>query len=734
MKTSTAPLRQRTDLVIGGMTCAACAVRVERALNRIDGVEATVNYATEKATVLRPPNVSREALASAVGAAGYSVEADEVEFDDDRHGTRARNLRRRMTVAAVLTFPLCDLSITLELVPRFQFPGWQVLCLLLAVPVVFWCAAPFHRATLRNLRHGSSSMDTLVSLGVLAAFGWSAWAIITGGADTLYFDVAAGVTTFILAGRYFEARAKGGAASLLTALEALTAKQVRVVRGDAEVLLDVEDLRRGDLFVVKPGERLAADGVVVDGRSAVDTSAMTGEPLPVEASVGDRVVGGTTALDGRLLISATHVGAATQVSRMAALAERAQADKANVQRLVDRVCAVFVPLVLAAALLTMAGWVVLGSELGTGFAAAVSVLIVACPCALGLATPTALMAGIGRGAQLGILVKEIGALEASRAIDTVVLDKTGTLTSGRMTVTGVRTIAGTSREEVLRLAAAVESGSEHPVAAAIVAAAGERLPDSTEFRALPGLGVYAVVAGSTVTVGRAALLDGLTIPRELVHAATDTAVFVVRGQEVLGAVELTDELRGSAHAGVEELHRLGLRTVLLTGDHERAARAVAELLSINDVRAGVLPADKAKIVRELRDAGHCVAMVGDGINDSAALASADLGIALADGTDLALKAADVILVREDLRAVADAVRLARRTLATIRGNLVWAFAYNVIALPLAAIGLLNPLIAGAAMSLSSVLVVGNSMRLHSFRPGEDQVAQEVSQAMDQTTR
>ncbi|MGP4017493.1 heavy metal translocating P-type ATPase [Saccharopolyspora sp. 5N708] len=720
----------RTDLVIGGMTCAACATRVERALNRIDGVDATVNYATEKASVRYSPAVSAVTLTGAVQAAGYTAAPASPGLDEDRHGARARDLRRRMAVAAVLTFPLCDFSITLALVPGLRFPGWEALCLLLAFPVVFWCAAPFHRAALVNLRHRASSMDTLVSLGVLAAFGWSTWPLVTGsgspapawfgldvgGASTLYFDVAAGVTTFLLSGRYFEARAKTGAASLLTALDALTVKQVCVVREGAEVLVDVASLRHDDLFVVKPGERLAADGVVVSGRSAIDTSAVTGEPLPAEAGPGDRVLGGTTTLNGRLVVTATDVGEASQVSRMAALAERALADKARVQRLVDRVCAVFVPVVLASALATFAGWLLTGHEVGDGFAAAVSVLIIACPCALGLATPTALLVGIGRGAQLGILVTSTESLEVTRAVDTVVLDKTGTLTTGRMTVTTVHAF-GISRDELLRLAGAVESGSEHPLGVAITAAAGP-VAAADDFRALPGLGVRGRVDDAVVTVG--AVPDGLAVPADVAAAAEQsrvdgaTVVFITRDDAVVGFLTLSDQLRDSAREGVRELHRLGLRTLLLTGDHEAAARAVADNIGVDEWRAGVLPADKASTIRELQDAGRCVAMVGDGINDAAALATADLGIAIADGTDLAMKAADVILVRDDLRAVADTIRLARRTVTTIRGNLAWAFAYNIAAIPLAALGLLNPLIAGAAMSLSSVLVVSNSMRLRSF--------------------
>jgi Cu+-exporting ATPase len=740
MMTTSAPPRQ-LELTIGGMTCSACAARVQRSLNKLDGVEATVNYATEKATVTYSAGVEPDALTQCVEKAGYTATPPQAETDAERTTDRAVDLRRRMTVAAVLSVPLCDLSITLALVPSLRFTGWELLCLVLAVPVVFWAALPFHRAALRNLRHRSSSMDTLVSLGMLASFGWSCWSLLFGassgpgywlgfgttaaGADTVYLDVAAGVATFLLAGRYFEARSRRSAADLLNALDALAVKEVRVLRDGVERLVGIDTLRVGERFVVKPGDRVAADGRVVLGSSTVDTSAVTGEPVPAEVGPGDRVVGGMVNATGRLVVEATHVGADSQLARMSTVAEQAQARKANVQKLVDRVCAVFVPSVLVLSLGTLAGWLLTGHPGAAAFGAAVSVLIIACPCALGLATPTALMAGVGRGAQLGILIKGPDALEASRAIDTVVLDKTGTVTTGRMALTAVHLADGVSRAEALLLAGAVEAASEHAIAAAIAATAraelGE-LPDAEGFEALPGLGASATVAGESVLLGRPRLLAerGVTVSDALTRVVADerergaTVVLLARGGAAIAALSVQDEIKPSARAAVTALHALGLRTVLLTGDHEATARTIAAQAGIGEVLAGVLPDEKAAAIRRLQAEGRGVAMVGDGINDAAALATANLGLALADGTDIAMKAADVILVREDLRVVPDAIRLAHRTLRTIRGNLGWAFGYNLAALPLAACGLLNPLIAGAAMSLSSVLVVSNSLRLRNF--------------------
>jgi len=721
------------ELTVSGMTCAACSARVERTLNKLDGVRASVNYATERATVQVPETLADDVLIERVRKSGYTAEIRGDE-DPDIGFARVRDLRRRLVVAALLAIPLGNLSITLALVPRLRFPGWELLCLALAVPVVFWSALPFHRATLRNLRHRSSSMDTLVSLGVLSSFAWSAWSAFAGGtepgywigfgptaagADAIYLDVAAGVTTFLLAGRYFESRSRRSAAGLLAALDALAAKDVRVLRDGAEEMVPIGELAVGDLFVVKPGESVAADGVVHNGLSTVDVSAVTGEPVPAEVTTGDRVIGASVNRDGRLVVRATAVGTHTQLAQMTALAERAQARKAAVQRLVDRICAVFVPAVLGVAALTLAVWLLGGAPAREGFAAAVAVLIIACPCALGLATPTALMAGVGRGAQLGILIKGPDALEASRTVDTVVLDKTGTVTTGKMTVTACRPADGFTTGELLRFAGAVETGSEHAIAAAVVTAARAELPDLPpveRFAALPGLGARGEVEGQDVLVGNARLFAdrGITVPGGFTAAAGATAILVAVDGRVAGHLEVRDVVKPSARAAVDALHALGLRTVLLTGDNETAARAVADEIGVSDVRAGVLPAEKAAVVEELRAGGARVAMVGDGINDGPALATADLGMAMARGSDIAVRSADMVLVREDLRVVPDAIRLADRTLRIIRGNLLWAFGYNVAAIPLAALGLLNPLIAGAAMSLSSVLVVSNSLRLKDF--------------------
>jgi Cu+-exporting ATPase len=736
---------QSIELTVGGMTCAACAARIERRLNKLDGVRATVNYATERASVHCPAALEPAALTDTVQRAGYSatVHRGPAQEAEQRHAhtRRIRTLRRRLTVAAVLAIPLGNLSITLALVPSLRFPYWELLCLMLATPVVFWAAAPFHRATLRNLRHGSSSMDTLVSLGVLASYGWSAFSVVfagasgpgywlgfgatAAGADSVYLDVAAGVTTFLLAGRYFETRSRRSAADLLGALDALAAKDVRVLRDEVEMMMPVGQLAVGDLFVVRPGEKVAADGEVVRGMSTVDVSAITGEPVPAEIGPGHRVIGGSINRNGRLVVRATAVGAKSQLAQMGALAERAQERKASVQRLVDRICSVFVPVVLGIAACTLAGWLLAGEPARSGFGAAVSVLIIACPCALGLATPTALMVGVGRGAQLGILIKGPQALEASRTIDTVVLDKTGTLTTAKMTLTAVRSFATFTRPEVLRMAGSVEAASEHPIAAAVVTGALAELPDLPDviaFTALPGLGAQGEVDGRHVLVGRVRLLieHEVSVSPVVVEAVADaerdgaTVVLVACDGDVAGLLVVRDEVKPSARAAVAELHRLGLRTVLLTGDNETTARAVAAEVGITHVLAGVLPAEKAVTIENLQAGGRRVAMVGDGVNDAPALATADLGMALADGTDIALRSADFILVRDDLRVIPDSIRLAHHTLRIIRGNLAWAFGYNLAAIPFAAAGLLNPLIAGAAMSLSSVLVVSNSMRLRTF--------------------
>ncbi|MCP2167347.1 heavy metal translocating P-type ATPase [Goodfellowiella coeruleoviolacea] len=763
MTAVSAECAEPVELTVSGMTCAACASRVERALNALDGVRASVNYATERALVHLPPGTGVRDAVAAVDRAGYRARVrHRAEDDRAQHAAAVTDLRRRLVVAAVLAVPLGNLSITLALVPGLRFPGWEALCVLLAVPVVAYSAWPFHRAALRNLRHGSSSMDTLVSLGVLASFGWALWSLATGsggpgywlgfgataaGADAVYLDVAAGVTTFLLAGRYFESRSRRGAVDLLTALARLAAKDARVVRDGVEHLVPVAELRVGELFVVRPGEALPADGEIVTGCSALDTAAVTGESVPVEVGPGDRVIGATVNRTGRLVVRATGVGANTQLAQMSALVEQATQRKAEVQRLVDRVCAVFVPAVLVLAGATLAGWLALGHPLRAGFTAAVAVLIIACPCALGLATPTALVVGVARAARLGVLIKGPHALDASRAVDTVVLDKTGTVTTGRMSVTRtavfaepaespevpgacelseVSGAAGVSDVDVLRWAAAVEAASEHPVAPAVVAAHAATgtgaLPTVDSFEALVGAGARGRVDGVDVVVGTAELLTGLGVPvppaahRWLRESAPATGVLVARDGRLVGGIAVRDTVKPTAAAAIARLHRLGLRTVLLTGDNAASARAVAEEIGVTDVLAEVRPTEKVAAVAELRARGHRVAMVGDGVNDGPALAAADLGIAVARGSDVAVHAADVVLVRDDLHALPDAIALANRTLGIIRGNLAWAFGYNAAAIPLAALGLLNPLIAGAAMSLSSVLVVSNSLRLRNFRP------------------
>jgi len=756
------PKEPRYEISIGGMTCAACAARVQRTLNKLPGVSAEVNYATERAQVRCAEEVDPGELIAQVNRAGYVARrVDDVgaaaaaEDDDAEHQRRVVDLRRRLAVAAVLAVPLCDLSLALSLFPELRFPGWQWVCLVLAVPVVAWCALPFHRVALAGLRHGRSSMDTLVSGGVLASFGWSVWVmltsgtaggtlapglgrglgVITGGQHALYLEVAAGVTTFVLAGRYFEARAKRSAGAAMRALLELGAKDVEVLRLGQMSRVPVSELVVGDEFLVRPGEKIATDAVVVDGRSALDVSLLTGEPVPREVLVGDAVVGGAVNVGGRLRLRATRVGADAQLARMAQLVRRAQQGKAGAQRLADRIASVFVPCVLLLAAATAAGWLLAGRPAGWAVTAAVAVLVVACPCALGLATPTALLVGTGRGAQLGIFIKGPAALEATRSVDTVVLDKTGTLTEGRMSLVEVRAAAGVSRARLLALAGAVEAASEHPIAAAVASAAAAELagplPAVTEFAALPGLGARGVVDGSEVVVGRARLLAdlGLRVPGELESARDElagagrTVVLVAWDGEARGLLALADSVRPTSAAAVAALRRQGLRPLLVTGDNLLTARAVAAEVGIRDdvdVVADTLPEDKVSVVRALQRQGHRVAVVGDGVNDAAALAAADLGMAIGHGTDAAIEAADVVLTREDLLVVADAVELARRTHRTIRGNLLWAFGYNVAALPLAMLGLLSPLIAGAAMSLSSVFVVSHSLRLRGFQPGTAQ--------------
>ena len=727
-----------TELAVSGMTCAACAARIERKLNRLDGVHATVNYATERASVHLPPGLTAEDAIATVRGAGYdaTIRAD---AGPDLTARTTRDLRRRLVVAAVLAIPLGNLSITLALVPGLRFPGWEALCVLLAAPVVAYSALPFHRAAWRTVRHGGASMDTLVSLGVLASFCWALWSVFAGGggpgywlgfgttaagADAIYLDVAAGVTTFLLAGRYFEHRSRRSAAGLLTALADLAAKDATVLRDGAETTVPAAALRVGDLLVVRPGERVPADGEVETGESALDVSAVTGESVPVDVAPGDRVVGASVNRLGRLVVRATHVGTHTQLAKMTALAEQATQRKASVQRVADRVCAVFVPAVLVIAVATLAGWSLSGHGWRDGFTAAVAVLVIACPCALGLATPTALMVGVARGAQLGILIKGPDALETTRAVDTVVLDKTGTVTTGRMVLAATTSFGDTAAPDVLRWAGAVEAASEHPIAAAVAEAAGPGLPAVTRFQALVGAGARGEVDGRDVLVGSPKLMAdaGVPVPGRaedwLDEAARDgaTGVLVAVDGAIVGGVAVRDTLRQGAADAVTRLHALGLRTVLLTGDHPVTARAVADQVGIGEVLAGVAPTDKAATVERLRAGGHRVAMVGDGINDAPALAGADLSMAMALGSDIAVQAADVVVVRDDLTAVPDAIALAGRTWRTIRGNLAWAFGYNLAALPVAAAGLLNPLLAGAAMSLSSLLVVANSLRLRDFHP------------------
>ena len=722
------------ELEITGMTCASCANRIERKLNKLDGVVATVNYATEKAKVTFPGSVTPDELVATVEQAGYGAALPRAA-EDDGVSPLAEDpldaLRRRVLVSLVLSVPV----VAMAMVPALQFDYWQWLSLVLAAPVVVWGAWPFHRAAWVNLRHGAATMDTLVSVGTLAALGWSVYALFLGtagepgmthpfeltversdGAGNIYLEAAAGVTTLILAGRWFEARSKRRAGAALRALLELGAREVAVLRGSSEVRIPVEQLAVGDLFVVRPGEKVATDGVVEQGSSAVDRSMLTGESVPVEVGPGGQVVGATVNAGGRLVVRATRVGADTQLAQMARLVEDAQNGKAEVQRLADRVSGVFVPIVIGLAVATLGFWLGAGVGASAAFTAAVAVLIIACPCALGLATPTALMVGTGRGAQLGILIKGPEVLEQTRRVDTVVLDKTGTVTTGEMTLVDVVAADGEDVDEVLRLAGAVEDASEHPIARAVAAGARERLGDLPVvdgFTAAAGHGVVGRVGEHEVSVGRPAGAVDRAAGRTVVEVAWDGAP--------RGWLSVADAVKPTSAEAVRRLRALGLRPLLLTGDHESVAHAVATEVGIDpaDVVADVLPADKVDVVKRLQDEGRVVAMVGDGVNDAAALAQADLGLAMGTGTDVAIEAGDLTLVRGDLRVAADAIRLSRRTLTTIKGNLFWAFAYNVAALPLAAAGLLNPMIAGAAMAFSSVFVVSNSLRLRRFRPLAD---------------
>ena len=732
-----APPVRRVELDVSGMTCAACANRVQTRLNKLDGVRASVNYATRVATVDAPGEVSLVELCDVVERAGYQANlrtpgADERPDPDD---VVARSLLRRLAVAAVLFVPLSHLSVMFAVLPATRFPGWQWLLTALALPIVTWAAWPFHRVAWRNARHRTASMETLISVGVTAATLWSLYTIFTGhrghdttglwqalmSSDAIYLEVAAGVTVFILAGRYFEARAKSKAGSALRALAALSAKNVAVLLPDGgEMVIPAQELKEQQRFVVRPGETIATDGLVVEGSAAVDMSAMTGESNPVRALPGDSVVGGTVALDGRLIVEAAAVGADTHFAGMVRLVEEAQAQKADAQRLADRIAGVFVPAVFVIAGLTAAGWLLAGGGADRAFSAALAVLVIACPCALGLATPTAMMVASGRGAQLGIFLKGYRALEAIRTVDTVVFDKTGTLTTGHLTVTAVTPADGWDAAEVLAVAAAVESGSEHAIATAVLAAAEEHV-GVKDFRAIPGSGVTGVVDGRSVEVGRPKWIgrdkpvpEPVEAARRAAESMGQTVVLVVVDGAVCGALAVADAVKDSAAQAVAALHRRGLRTVLLTGDNATTAAEVAAQVGIDEVIAEVLPEGKVDVIEQLRERGRVVAMVGDGINDGPALVSADLGLAIGRGTDVAIAAADVILVRDDLRSVPQALDLARATMRTIRVNLGWAFGYNVAAIPIAAAGLLNPLIAGAAMAFSSFFVVSNSLRLRNF--------------------
>ncbi|MER6082586.1 heavy metal translocating P-type ATPase [Streptomyces sp. NPDC001833] len=731
------------ELLIGGMTCASCAARVEKKLNRMDGVTATVNYATEKAKVTYPQGVQVADLIATVVKTGYTAEEpappepeQEQEAEAERDPELAA-LRLRLLVSALLAAPV----VLLAMVPALQFDNWQWLSLTLAAPVVVWGGLQFHRAAWTNARHGAATMDTLVSVGTLAAFGWSLWALFFGdagmpgmhdefrftvsrmdSASTIYLEVASGVVALILLGRYLEARSKRRAGAALRALMELGARDVAVLRDGREVRVPVASLAVGDRFVVRPGEKVATDGTVVEGASAVDASMLTGESVPVDVTVGDAVTGATVNAGGRLVVAATRVGADTQLARMARLVEDAQNGKAEVQRLADRISAVFVPVVILIALGTFGVWLGVTGDTAAAFTAAVAVLIIACPCALGLATPTALMVGTGRGAQLGILIKGPEVLESTRRVDTVVLDKTGTVTTGRMSLQAVYVAedGGEDADEVLRLAGALEHASEHPVARAIAAGAAEKvgtLPAVEHFENVPGRGVRGRVDGREVAVGRLfdAVPEELALARSRAEQEGRTAVLVGWDGRARGVLAVADAVKETSAEAVRELRALGLAPVLLTGDNRAVAESVAQAVGITEVVAEVLPEDKVDVVRRLQREGRTVAMVGDGVNDAAALATADLGLAMGTGTDAAIEAGDLTLVRGDLRVAADAIRLSRRTLATIKGNLVWAFGYNVAALPLAAAGLLNPMIAGAAMAFSSVFVVTNSLRLRTFR-------------------
>ena len=739
------------DIVIGGMTCASCAARIEKRLNKLDGVSATVNYATERAKVLAPPGTGTGELIAQVESVGYTAApvpdpmapVTSGAVNESPAPDETRSLRQRMLTSALLSLPV----VLLSMIPSLQFDSWQWLSLTLAAPVVTWGALPFHRAAWRNVKHAAATMDTLVSVGVMAAFGWSLYALFLGdagepsmrhgfmltadrdmGSSLIYLEVAAGVTTFILAGRYFEARAKRRSGAAMKALLELGAKDVAVLRDGVEERIAIDVLQVGDLFIVRPGEKIATDGVVDDGRSAIDASLLTGEPVPVEVVPGDSVTGATVNAGGRLVVRATAVGSDTKLAQIAKLVLDAQSGKAPVQRLADRIAAVFVPVVIVLAAGTLGFWLGTGENSSVAFTAAVAVLIIACPCALGLATPTALMVGTGRGAQLGIIIKGPEVLESTRTVDTIVLDKTGTVTTGAMALVAVTPAADTDADELLRLSASLEDASEHPIATAIAngaRAAGITLAPVESFASTQGLGVAGVVDGHAVVAGREQFVGerSIRLDEALVSAKADaeadgrTVIVVAWDGAVHGIIAVADTAKPTSAAAIESFRRLGLRPMLLTGDNRRAAEAIGREVGIDpaDVTAEVLPEDKVNVIRRLQDAGRTVAMVGDGVNDAAALAQADLGLSMGTGTDAAIEASDLTLVRGDLIAAVDAIRLSRRTLATIKGNLFWAFAYNIAAIPLAASALLNPMLAGAAMAISSIFVVTNSLRLRRFR-------------------
>jgi Cu+-exporting ATPase len=731
-------MSETVELTVGGMTCGSCAARIERKLNKVEGVEASVNYATGKAFVRYGTGLTALDLVHVIEQTGYSAQLplppDTVVEESDE----AAALRMRLLLSALFAIPTAFIS----MVPFAHFEGWEWVAWALATPVVTAGAYPFHRAAWMNARHGATTMDTLISIGVLAAYIWSVIMLFSAGPvfpsmtprGDVYFEVAAAVTVFILLGRYLEARAKSSSGAALRALLALGAKDVSVLRDGTEVRIPIGMLRVGETFIVRPGEKVATDGVITEGASAIDASLLTGEPVPVEVNVGDAVVGATTNAGGRLLVRATRVGADTQLAQMGRLVEQAQNGKAPVQRLADRVSAIFVPVVMVLSIATLVVWLATGHDANRAFTAAVAVLIIACPCALGLATPTALLVGTGRGAQLGVLIKGPQVLESTRTVDTIVLDKTGTVTTGRMTLQSVVPAPGEDTSTILRIAGALEDASEHPIATAIAAAALTEhgsLPAVSDFMNAQGLGVRGVVEGHEVKVGRMGWLHefGLTLPVELVapiHAAEAqgrTVVAVAWSGAVRGALVVSDGVKPTSRQAVAELVSLGLRPVLLTGDNEIAARAVAAEVGITEVFAQVLPADKVAVIKRLQAEGRVVAMVGDGVNDAAALAASDLGLAMGTGTDVAIEASDLTLMRGDLRAAADAIRLARATLRTIKGNLFWAFAYNVAAIPVAAMGMLDPMVAGAAMAFSSVFVVTNSLRLRRFKAWSNDVVQ-----------